>query len=401
MTSAFFASRLDSIIPSPTLAIAKLAAELKAQGKDIIPLSTGEPDFDTPDFIKEAAYAAIKAGKTKYTPIDGTPELKKAIVQKFKSENNLSYEVNQISVGAGGKQVIFNAFLATINPSDEVIIPSPYWVSYPDIVHLAGGTPVFLPSTPANNFKISPADLDKAITPKTKWFILNSPSNPTGSAYTKDELRQIADVLLKHPHVFILSDDIYEHLIYDNLAFYTIAQVEPLLLPRTLVVNGVSKAYSMTGWRIGYAAGDVELIKKMSDIQGHSTSNPSSISQAAAVGALTGDQSFLKDWVSIFQKRRDIALAALNSIEGLSCPCPSGAFYLFPDCGALFGKKLPSGKPVTYDSDIAGLLLEHGVAVVPGSAFGYPSAFRLSYAVSEDTLSKACSRIKSAISSLS
>jgi len=402
MSASFFAQRLSKVKASPTLGITKLAQELKAQGKDVIGLAAGEPDFDTPDFIKDAAYAAIKAGQTKYTAVDGTPALKQAIIAKFARDNQLTYKPSQISVGTGGKQIIFNAMMASVSPGDEVIIPTPYWVSYPDMVNLAEGTPVFLPTTAANNFKINPVDLDRAITPKTKWIILNSPSNPTGSAYTRSELRAIADILLCHPHVWILTDDIYEHLIYDDFEFSTIAQIEPALFDRTLTVNGVSKAYSMTGWRIGYAGGPEALIKKMGEIQGHSTSNPSSISQAAAVGALNGPQDFLRDWVKTFKSRRDLVVEMLNQIPGLSCPKPEGAFYVYPSCAGIIGSKTPEGTTINSDDDFATYLLQsEGVAVVQGSAFGLSPAFRISYATSTEALRDACTRIKRACEKLS
>ncbi len=402
MSASLLAKRLSNVKPSPTLAITRLAQELKAQGKDVIGLATGEPDFDTPDFIKEAAYAAIRAGQTKYTAVDGTPALKKAIVEKFARENGLAYKTSQITVGTGGKQVLFNAIMATVSPGDEVIIPTPYWVSYPDMVNLAEGTPVFLPTTAANKFRISEAALEAAITPKTKWLILNSPSNPSGAAYTEKELRGIADVLLRHPNVWILADDIYEHLVYDDFQFRTIAQVEPKLYDRTLTVNGVSKAYSMTGWRIGYAGGPEALIKKMGEVQGHSTSNPSSIGQAAALAALTGPQDFLKDWVKTFKSRRDLVVQAMNGIDGLSCPTPEGAFYVYPDCSAFIGCLTPDGKKIASDDDFATYLLQsEGVAVVPGSGFGLSPAFRISYATSTEALQEACARIKRACGKLS
>jgi len=400
--SSFLSQRLTKVKPSPTLAITRLAQELKAQGKDVIGLATGEPDFDTPDFIKEAAYAAIRAGQTKYTAVDGTPALKKAIADKFARENGLTYKTSQISVGTGGKQILFNAIMATVSPGDEVIIPAPYWVSYPDMVNLAEGVPVFLPTKAENKFRLSPADLEKAITPKTKWLILNSPSNPSGAAYAESELRALADVLLRHPHVWVMTDDIYEHLIYDNFKFTTIAQIEPQLYDRTLTVNGVSKAYSMTGWRIGYAGGPEPLIKKMGEIQGHSTSNPSSVSQAAALAALTGPQDFLKDWVKIFQSRRDLVVKAINEIKGLSCPKPEGAFYVYPDCSKLMGSQTPEGKIIATDDDLAAYFLQsEGVAVVPGSGFGLSPAFRISYATSTEALQEACARLKKACERLS
>ncbi|MDE1901760.1 MAG: pyridoxal phosphate-dependent aminotransferase [Alphaproteobacteria bacterium] len=399
--SLVLAQRLSKVKASPTLGITKLALELKAQGKDVIGLAAGEPDFDTPDFIKDAAIAAIKAGQTKYTAVDGTPALKQAIIAKFARENGLTYKPSQITVGTGGKQVIFNAMMASVSPGDEVIIPTPYWVSYPDMVNLAEGTPVFVATTAAHNFKLNPADLEKAITPKTKWIILNSPSNPSGAAYTRAELRALADVLLRHPHVQILTDDMYEHLVYDDFEFTTIAQIEPALYDRTLTVNGVSKAYSMTGWRIGYAGGPETLIKKMGEIQGHSTSNPCSISQAAAVAALNGDQSFLKEWVKAFQARRDLVVEMLNQIPGISCPKPEGAFYVYPSCAGIIGSKTPEGKTIASDEDFATYLLQsEGVAVVQGSGFGLSPAFRISYATSTDALREACTRIKRACEKL-
>ncbi|HEU0118504.1 MAG TPA: pyridoxal phosphate-dependent aminotransferase, partial [Alphaproteobacteria bacterium] len=354
---SFFAQRLAKVKASPTLGITKLALELKASGKDVIGLAAGEPDFDTPDFVKEGAIAAINRGDTKYTAVDGTPALKKAICDKFSRENGLTYKPSQIIVGTGGKQVIFNAILATVSPGDEVIIPAPYWVSYPDMVNLAEGKPVFVATTEQSGFKMSPQDLEKVITSKTKWLILNSPSNPTGAAYTKAELRALADVLLKHPHVWILADDIYEHLVYDNFEFTTIAQVEPKLYDRTLTMNGVSKAYNMTGWRIGYAGGPEHLIKKMAEIQGHSTSNPSSISQAAAVAALTGSQDFMKKQLATFQERRNMVVELLNQVPGLKCSKPEGAFYVYPSCAGLIGKKTPDGKVLNNDEDVAKYLL--------------------------------------------
>ncbi|MGB9154514.1 MAG: pyridoxal phosphate-dependent aminotransferase [Alphaproteobacteria bacterium] len=402
MSASFLAQRLAKVKASPTLGITKLALELKAQGKDVIGLAAGEPDFDTPDFIKEAAYAAIKAGQTKYTAVDGTPALKQAIIAKFSRENGLTYKPSQINVGTGGKQVIFNAMMATVGAGDEVIIPTPYWVSYPDMVNLAEGTPVFVATTAAQKFKLNPADLEKAITPKTKWVILNSPSNPSGAAYTRAELRAIADVLLRHPHVWVLTDDMYEHLVYDNFEFTTIAQIEPKLYDRTLTVNGVSKAYSMTGWRIGYAGGPEILIKKMGEIQGHSTSNPCSISQAAATTALNGPQEFLQEWVKAFQGRRDLVVEMLNQIPGISCPKPEGAFYVYPSCAGVIGSKTPDGKTISNDEEFATYLLQsEGVAVVQGSGFGLSPAFRISYATSTEALREACTRIKRACEKLS
>ncbi len=400
--SSFFAPRLAKVQPSPTFGMLKLAQELKAQGKDIIGLTVGEPDFDTPDFVKEAAIAAIKAGQTKYTAIDGTPALKQAIIGKFARENGLTYKPSQIIVSAGGKQILFNALMATVSAGDEVLIPAPYWVSYPDMVNLAEGTPVFIPTNAAANFKMAPQDLERAITPRTKWLILNSPSNPTGAAYTKAELRGLADVLLRHPHVWVIADDIYEHLVYDSFEFATLAQIEPALFDRVLTLNGVSKAYSMTGWRLGYAGGPESLIRKMTELQGHSTSNACSISQAAAVAALNGPQDFLKDWVATFQKRRDFVVERLNRIPKLSCPTPNGAFYVYPSCAAVIGCVTPEGKKLETDEDFGAYLLQQaGVAVVHGSGFGLGPAFRLSYAVSDKALSDACDRIEKACGALS
>ena len=401
MTNQFFASRLDKIKASPTFAMLKLAAELKAQGKDVIGLSAGEPDFDTPEHIKQAAKVAMDQGKTKYTPVEGTPELRQAICQKFKVENGLSYQPNQVMASTGGKQVIFNAILATVGPGDEVIIPAPYWVSYPDIVNLAEGTPVYVNTKPEHGFKMSPADLAAAITPRTKWLILNSPSNPTGSAYTEAELLALAEVLLHHPHVHILADDIYEHLVYNNFKFFTIAQVAPQLYARTLTLNGVSKAFSMTGWRIGFAGGPEHLIKRMTEIQGHSTSNASSISQAAAVAALNGPRDFLVNWRQSFQHRRDLVVEMLNRADGITCAVPEGAFYVYPSCAGMIGRVTPEGKTLQSDEDVAKYLVESvGVAVVFGAAFGLSPYFRISYATSEAALKEACIRIQKACAQL-
>lgn len=398
---AFISDSLKKIKPSPTLAVTAKAAELKAAGKDIIGLGAGEPDFDTPVNIKEAAKKAIDKGETKYTAVDGTPLLKKAIVDKFKRENGIEYTPANITVGTGGKQVIYNALLASLNHGDEVIIPAPYWVSYPDIVALGNGESVFVECAEENGFKMKPDQLRKAITPKTKWLILNSPSNPTGAAYTYDELKALTDVLLEFPHVHILSDDIYEHVNYDGFKFFTVAEVEPKLKARTLTCNGVSKAYSMTGWRIGYAAGPVELIKAMSVLQSQSTSNPSSISQAAAVEALNGTQDFIKPNNETFKRRRDMLVKGLRAIPGLTCNNPEGAFYVFPGCKALMGKKTPAGKVINNDNDFAAYLLEDAlVAVVPGIAFGSEGFFRISYATSDENLKKALERIKEAVSKL-
>lgn len=398
---SFLAKNLANIKPSPTIAVSMKAAELKAQGKDIISLGMGEPDFDTPDNIKEAGIAAIRKGDTKYTAVDGTAALKKAIIAKLKKDNGLEYSANQIVVSTGAKQVIYNALMATLNAGDEVIIPAPYWVSYPDMVLLGCGVPVVVDGKADNNFKILPGDLEKAITPKTKWIILNSPSNPTGGCYTAEDLRGLADVLLKHPQVHILSDDIYEYLIFDGLKFANIAQIEPKLKDRTLVVNGVSKAYSMTGWRIGYGAGNVELIKAMSMIQSQSTSATTSIGQAAAVEAMNGNQDYVINSNKIFEKRRDMVVKMLNEIEGIECNTPNGAFYVFPACNGLFGKKTPDGKTIKDSNDFASYLLESAlVAVVPGIAFGAEGFFRISYAASEEFLQNAMQRIADACKKL-
>ena len=398
---SLLSDNINRIKPSATMAVTGKARELKAAGKDIIGLGAGEPDFDTPENIKIAAIEAIKAGDTKYTAVDGTPNLKKAIASKFKRENNLSYDVDQITVGTGGKQIIFNAFLATINPEDEVIIPAPYWVSYPDIVDFAGGKSVVIECDESCEFKISAEKLSAAINAKTKWFILNSPSNPTGSCYTESELLELSTVLEANPHVNIMSDDIYEHLVYDNFKFKTIAQINPKLVNQTLTINGVSKAYAMTGWRIGYAAGSKSLIKAMGKLQSQSTSNPSSISQAASVEALNGDQSFLESRADVFKKRRDFVVKALNDMSGISCTVPQGAFYVFPSCKDLFGKKTSEGKIIENDEDFVTALLETvGVAVVQGSAFGLNGFFRISYATSDEMIANACERISNFCDSL-
>jgi aspartate aminotransferase len=388
-------SALKRVKPSATLAVDAKARALIAEGKNVIGLSAGQPDFDTPDNIKEAAIAAIRAGKTKYTDVDGTPELKDAIVAKFKRENGLEYKRSQIHVAPGGKPVIYNALVATLSPGDEVIIPAPYWVSYPDMVYLAGGEPVRVATTEADGFKIKPAALEAAITPRTKWLLINSPSNPTGMTYSWDELRALADVLLQHPHVWVLTDDMYEHLLYDGVQFATIAQVEPKLYDRTLTVNGVSKAYAMTGWRIGYAGGPEALITLMRKVESQSTSNPCSIAQAAAVEALNGTQEFLKPRNDAFEKRRDLVVSMLNQAHGITCAKPEGAFYVYPSCAGLIGKTAPSGKVLSSDEDFVTELLEtEGVAVVQGSAFGLAPYFRISYATSEHVLEDACTRIQ-------
>jgi aspartate aminotransferase len=398
---SIIANRLSRIKPSATLAVAAKAKELKAAGKDVIGLGAGEPDFDTPDFIKDAAKAAMDAGDTKYTNVDGTPAIKEAIIAKFKRDNGLTYAPEEISVGTGGKQILYNALMATLNAGDEVIIPAPYWVSYPDMVLLAEGEPVIVDCPAEAQFKMTAEQLEAAITPKTKWLILNSPSNPTGAGYTREDMKALTDVLLKHEHVWVMSDDMYEHLVYDDFEFVTPAQVEPKLKDRVLTVNGVSKAYSMTGWRIGYAGGNAELIKAMKKIQGQSTSNPSSISQAAAAEALNGDQSFMKEWVEAFKARRDIVVDMLNECEGLTCPMPEGAFYVYPSCAGLIGKKTPEGQVLETDEDVVTYLLEsQGVACVHGAAFGLSPHFRISYATSEEALREACKRIKIACAAL-
>ncbi|HEX5775141.1 MAG TPA: pyridoxal phosphate-dependent aminotransferase [Caulobacteraceae bacterium] len=386
---------LRRIKPSATIGISAKARALKAAGKDVIALSAGEPDFDTPDNIKDAAIRAIREGKTKYTDPDGMPELKAAICGKFERENGLKYTPAQIHVAPGGKPVIYNALVATLNPGDEVVIPAPYWVSYPDMVLLAGGTPVPVETTADCGFKLNAAELEKAITPRTRWLILNSPSNPSGGAYTRKELQDIAEVLLRHPHVWVLTDDMYEHLVFDDFEFTTIAQVEPRLYDRTLTMNGVSKAYAMTGWRIGYAGGPEPLIKAMGKMISQTTSNASSISQWAAVEALNGTQDFIKPHQKLFQERRDLVVSMLNQASGIHCPTPEGAFYVYPSCEGLIGKTAPSGKVIASDEDFAGELLEaEGVAVVHGAAFGLSPFFRISYATSNAVLEDACARIQ-------
>ncbi len=398
---SFIAARLASIKPSPTIAVTNKARELQAAGKDVIGLGAGEPDFDTPENIKHAAIEAIKAGDTKYTAVDGTPALKKAICEKFSKENNIAYEPANITVGTGAKQVIYNAFMATLNAGDEVIIPAPYWVSYPDMVALAGGESVFVECSAEDGFKLQPKALEAAITKKTKWLILNSPSNPTGAAYSVDELKALGEVLKAYPHVYVMSDDIYEHIVYGDFEFASIAGVVPELKERTLTLNGVSKAYAMTGWRIGFAGAPVALVKAISVLQSQSTSNPSSISQAASVEALKGDQSFLAERKAVFQRRRDKVVAWLNAIDGISCNTPEGAFYVFPSCKGLLGKKTPAGKLLENSNDVATYLLEDAlVAVVPGIAFGAEGFFRISYATSDEVLETACKRIAEACKKL-
>ncbi len=392
---------LSRIKPSPTVAMSALATQLRGEGRDIISLSAGEPDFDTPDHIKEAAIRAIRAGYTKYTDPDGMQSLKQAICDKFKRENELSYDVSNISVATGGKQILFNALLATLNPGDEVIIPAPYWVSYPDMVLLAGGTPVIVKAGIETDFRLSPADLEAAITPNTKWFIFNSPSNPTGSGYSWDQVKALTDVLMRHPHVHVMTDDMYEHLAFDNFKFATPAQVEPRLYERTLTCNGVSKAYAMTGWRIGYAGGPQHIINAMRKLQSQSTSNPCTISQWAAQEALTGPSDFLTQNNAAFVRRRDLVVAALNAIDGITCPTPQGAFYVYPSIAGLIGKCTPEGKIIKTDEDFAAALLEtQGVAVVFGAAFGLSPHFRVSYATSDSVLKDACARITSFCNSL-
>ncbi|MDQ0313710.1 pyridoxal phosphate-dependent aminotransferase [Amorphus orientalis] len=399
---ALLADSLGRVKPSATIAVTNKAAELKRAGRDVIGLGAGEPDFDTPENIKEAAIAAIRDGRTKYTAVDGIPELKEAIVQKFKRENELEYATSQISVGTGGKQVLYNALMATLNPGDEVIVPAPYWVSYPDMVLLAGGEPVAVETSQDTAYKMTAEALEAAITPKSKWLILNSPSNPSGAAYTRNELAAIGEVLKRHPHVWVMTDDMYEHLVYDDFAFTTIAQVCPELYDRTLTVNGVSKAYAMTGWRIGYAGGPEALIKAMAKIQSQSTSNPCSISQWAAVEALNGPQGFIAENNIVFKERRDLVVSMLNQASGISCPTPEGAFYVFPSCAGLIGKTAPSGKTLETDEDVVTELLEQeGVAVVQGTAFGTGPNFRISYATATEALERACERIQRFCGSLS
>ncbi|WP_267395676.1 MULTISPECIES: pyridoxal phosphate-dependent aminotransferase [unclassified Sphingomonas] len=392
---------LGRISPSPTLAITSRVLELKRAGVDVIGLGAGEPDFDTPDFVKDAAIQAIRDGKTKYTNVDGIPELKAAIVAKFARDNGLTYTPDQVSVNVGGKHTLFNALVATVEPGDEVIVPAPYWVSYPDIVQFCGGVPVFVAAGADQGYKITPEQLEAAITPRTKWLVLNSPSNPTGAAYSAAELKALGEVLLRHPHVWVMADDMYEHIVYGDFRFATIAQVVPELFERTLTVNGCSKAYAMTGWRIGYAAGASWLIKAMAKLQSQSTSNPCSIAQAAATAALNGDQSFLAERNAAFQGRRDLVVSMLNAIPGMTCPTPEGAFYVYPSFPELIGKTTPSGKLIDSDEAMVGYLLDDAkVAVVQGAAFGLSPAFRISYATSDDILREACTRIQAACAAL-
>ena len=395
------ASRLNRIQPSPTIAMSIKARELKAEGKDIIELAAGEPDFPTPSHIIEAAEEAMSRGETKYTDPDGTPALKQAVCDKFKRDNNLEYVTSQVTIGTGGKQVLYNALMATLNEGDEVIIPAPYWVSYPDMVLLAEGTPKIVECPLDKNFILQPEDLDRAITPKTKWIILNSPSNPTGSGYTWDDMKKITDVLIRHPNIWVMTDDMYEHLVYDAFKFCTPAEVEPELYSRTLTVNGMSKAFCMTGWRIGYAAGPENLITAIRKIQSQSTSNPSSISQAASVAALNGPMDFLAKNNEVFKQRRDLVCSMLNQASGITCPTPDGAFYVYPSCAGLIGKKTPDGKVLQSDEDVVTYFLEtEGIAAVHGAAFGLSPHFRISYATSTEALEDACQRIQRACTAL-
>ena len=399
--SSFLAESLARVKPSATMAVTDMARQLRAAGRDVIGLGAGEPDFDTPENIKQAAIDAIARGETKYTAVTGIDELKQAICDKFKRDNNLDYEPAQVFVAPGGKPVIYDAMMATLNRGDEVVIPAPYWVSYPDIVNLAGGTPVAVETRAKDGFKLQPQDLEAAITPKTKWFIFNSPSNPSGAAYSAEELKKLTDVLLKHPHVWILTDDMYEHLVYDNFVFATPAQVEPQLYERTLTMNGVSKAYCMTGWRIGYCAGPQQLIKAMTKIQSQSTSNPTSISQWAALEALTGPQDFIAAHNEHFKRRRDLVVKMLNEADGIECITPEGAFYVYPSCAGCIGKTAPDGMEIDGDEAFAKALLEaEGVAVVHGEAFGLSPFFRISYATSDENLVEACERIQRFCASL-
>ena len=396
------ASRLNRIQPSPTIAMSIKARELKAEGKDIIELAAGEPDFPTPSHIIEAAEEAMSRGETKYTDPDGTPALKQAVCDKFKRDNNLEYVTSQVTIGTGGKQVLYNALMATLNEGDEVIIPAPYWVSYPDMVLLAEGTPKIVECPLDKNFILQPEDLERAITPKTKWIILNSPSNPTGSGYTWDDMKKITDVLIRHPNIWVMTDDMYEHLVYDDFKFCTPAEVEPELYSRTLTVNGMSKAFCMTGWRIGYAAGPENLITAIRKIQSQSTSNPSSISQAASVAALNGPMDFLAKNNEVFKQRRDLVCSMLNQATGITCPTPDGAFYVYPSCAGLIGKKTPDGKVLKSDEDVVTYFLEtEGIAAVHGAAFGLSPHFRISYATSTEALEDACQRIQRACTALS
>ena len=401
LPATFLAESLSRVQPSATIAVTDKARQLRAAGRDVIGLGAGEPDFDTPDNIKQAAIDAIGRGETKYTAVTGIDELKQAICAKLKRDNGLDYETAQVFVAPGGKPVIYDAMMATLNPGDEVIIPAPYWVSYPDIVNLAGGTPVAIETRAEDGFKLQPEALEAAITDKTKWFIFNSPSNPSGAAYSADELKKLTDILVKYPHVWVLTDDMYEHLVYDNFVFATPAQVEPQLYERTLTMNGVSKAYCMTGWRIGYCAGPLGLIKAMTKIQSQSTSNPTSISQWAAVEALNGPQDFIAENNAAFKRRRDLVVAMLNEADGISCITPEGAFYVYPSCAGCIGKSTPDGTLIDSDEAFATALLEaEGVAVVHGAAFGLSPFFRISYATSDENLTEACTRIQRFCASL-
>ena len=398
---SFVADRLSLIKPSPTIAVTQKARDLKAEGRDVIGLGAGEPDFDTPGHIIEAAKKALDDGMTRYTPVNGIPELREALVAKFKRDNGLDYSVDEITVGCGGKQIIFNAFMATLDPGDEVIIPAPYWVSYPDIALLFGGKPVFVDCPAESGFKMTPEDLDAAITPQTKWLILNSPSNPSGTAYTRDDLKALTDVLMKHPQVWVMTDDIYEHVIYDDFEFSTVAQVEPGLKDRTLTLNGMSKAFCMTGWRVGFAAGPKELIKPITLVQSQSTTHTAAVSQAASVAALNGPQDFIAANNKLFQERRDLVVSMLNQAPGLSCPIPEGAFYVYPSCAGTIGKKTPDGATIETDEDFVTYILEtEGVATVQGVAFGLSPHFRVSYATATDLLEDACQRIQRACAAL-
>ena len=399
--TSFVADRLGLIKPSPTIAVTQQARDLKAEGRDVIGLGAGEPDFDTPGHIIEAAKKALDDGMTRYTPVNGIPELREALVAKFKRDNGLDYSVDEITVGCGGKQIIFNAFMATLDPGDEVIIPAPYWVSYPDIALLFGGKPVFVDCPAESGFKMTPEDLDAAITPQTKWLILNSPSNPSGAAYTEGDLKALTDVLIKHPQVWVMTDDSYEHVIYDDFEFSTVAQVEPGLKDRTLTLNGMSKAFCMTGWRVGFAAGPKELIKPITLVQSQSTTHTAAVSQAASVAALNGPQDFIAANNKIFQERRDLVVSMLNQAPGLSCPIPEGAFYVYPSCAGTIGKKTPDGATIETDEDFVTYILEtEGVATVQGVAFGLSPHFRVSYATATDLLEDACQRIQRACAAL-
>ncbi len=399
---SFVASRLSQIKPSPTISVTEKAFELKAQGRDVIGLGNGEPDFDTPSHIIEAAKKALDDGMTRYTPVNGIPELREAIIAKFKRDNDLDYGMDEISVGCGGKQVIFNAIMATLDPGDEVIIPAPYWVSYPDIALLFEGKPVFVDCPVESGFKMTAQDLEAAIGPKTKWLIMNSPSNPSGAAYTRDELKALTDVLMRHPHVWVMTDDIYEHVVYDGFEVFTVAQVEPGLKHRTLTVNGMAKGYCMTGWRVGFAGGPAELIGAMTKVQGQSTTHTAAVSQAAALAALNGPQGFIADNNKIFQERRDLVVSMLNQAPGLKCLTPEGAFYVYPSCAGTIGKKTPDGQVIETDEDLVSYILEtETVAAVHGAAFGLSPYFRISYATSTEVLEEACQRIQRACAALS